>query len=97
MYTNYNIPQNRYNNARNYRVSNNYQPSTSMNYPNNQIYNDGDRFFGGGFLGPLLLGGVGGYLLGRPNYGYNQGPIPVYFPPQQMPYYPPYSNTNIYY
>ena len=89
MYTNYNIPQNRY-----YKLGNYYRssPTTTTTY-----YQDGDRFFGGGFLAPFLLGGVGGYLLGRPNY--QQGPIPVYFPPQSMPYpYPPYSsNTNIYY
>lgn len=86
MYTNYNIPQNRNNYQNNYK-----------NYPTTTYYNNGDRFIGGGFLAPFLLGGVGGYLVGRPNYN-NQGPIPVYFPPNQpMPYYPPYSNTNIYY
>lgn len=82
MYTSYNIPQNSNNYQRNYR---NYQTT---------YYNNGDRFIGGGFLAPFLLGGVGGYLVGRPNY--NNQPIPVYFPPNQ-PYYPPYSNTNIYY
>lgn len=95
MYTNYNIPQNR-----NYKPTNYYRGQslgTTTTY-----YNDGDRFFGGGFLAPFLLGGVGGYLIGRPNQnsGYQQGPIPVYFPPQPAPYpYPmPYSsNTNIYY
>ena len=86
MYTNYNIPQNRNNYQKNYK-----------NYPTTTYYNNGDRFIGGGFLAPFLLGGVGGYLVGRPNYN-NQGPIPLYFPPnQQMPYYPPYFNTNIYY
>lgn len=89
MYTNYNIPQNRYYKPENYYRS---SPTTTTTY-----YQDEDRFFGGGFLAPFLLGGVGGYLLGRPNY--QQGPIPVYFPSQPMPYpYPPYSsNTNIYY
>ena len=91
MYTNYNIPQNKCNYQRNYRDSN---YGMNYNYPTT-YYNSGDRFIGGGFLGPFLLGGVGGYLLGRPNYP--QGPIPVYFPPQPMPYYPPYFNTNIYY
>ena len=86
MYTNYNIPQNRNNYQKNYK-----------NYPTTTYYNNVDRFIGGGFLAPFLLGGVGGYLVGRPNYN-NQGPIPVYFPPNQpMPYYPPYFNTNIYY
>ena len=44
-----------------------------------------DRFFGGGFLGPFILGGVGGYLLGRPNY-YNNGPIPVIISNRPYPY-----------
>lgn len=95
MYTNYNIPQNKCNYQRNYRNSgNSFDYGMNYNYPTT-YYNNGDRFIGGGFLAPFLLGGVGGYLLGRPNY--QQGPIPVYFPPQPMPHYPPYSNTNIYY
>ena len=102
MYTNNNIPQKRYYKPGNYQTSGtNY--TTSGNYmPTTTVYHDGDRFIGGGFWGPLLLGGVGGYLIGGANnngFGNNnQGPIPVYFPPQGMPYpYPPYSNTNIYY
>ena len=80
MYTNYNIPRNNGFNQRNFNNSYNYRrPPMRPNFDND------DRFFGGGFLGPFLLGGVGGYLLGRPNY---QGPIPVYFP-QGRPY-PPY-------
>lgn len=85
MYTNYNIPQKSYYKPGNFKNTNNYP----MNY------NSDDRFFGG-FLAPFLLGGVGGYVLGRPNYNnnYNNGLIPVYFPPNQPV---PYSNTNIYY
>ena len=82
MYTNYNIPQNGNFNQRNFTSSYNLRrPPIRPNFDNN------DRFLGGGFLGPFLLGGVGGYLLGRPNY---QGPIPVYFPqgrPYPIPYY----------
>ena len=81
---NYNIPQNK-----------RYYPNNFRRPPINP--ND-DRFFGGGFLGPFLLGGVGGYLLGRPNYNYN-GPIPVYFP-NGVPYQPypmPYYQSNYYY
>lgn len=106
MYTNYNIPQkccskpqtyNNFTNSHMYSHST-YQPTNSYQ-TTSSYYNDGDRFIGGGFLGPLLLGGVGGYLLGRPNYGpnYGPGPIPVYFPPSPPPYPVPYSNTNIYY
>ena len=81
----------------NFFVSHHLQIYNYKNYPTTTYYNNGDRFIGGGFLAPFLLGGVGGYLVGRPNYN-NQGPIPVYFPPNQpMPYYPPYFNTNIYY
>lgn len=80
MYTNYNIPQNRNFNQRNFS-------NQELSYGRPSVrphYSDGDRFIGGGFLGPFLLGGVGGYLLGRPNY---QGPIPVFFP-QGRPYQP---------
>lgn len=45
--------------------------------------NDGDRFIGGGFFGPFILGGLTGGLIAnsRPNY-------PVYYAP--YPYYQPY-------
>lgn len=86
MYSNYNIPQNRQYNSRNF----NRYPQRPPIRPN---FNNDDRFFGGGFLGPFLLGGVGGYLLGRPNY--QQGPIPVFFPNQ--PYPIPYYTNNYYY
>ncbi|MBQ8192886.1 MAG: hypothetical protein IJZ46_02310 [Bacilli bacterium] len=36
----------------------------------------GNRFFGGGFLGPFILGGITGGLL-APNFG-----------PRPVPYYP---------
>ena len=104
MYTNYNIPQNSCCKPGNYTSSQNYVPmnysTTSYSSPTygTTSYSDGDRFIGGGFLAPFLLGGVGGYLLGRPNYNnFGPGPIPVYFPPSPPPYPVPYSNTNIYY
>lgn len=53
----------------------------------NMYYNQNDnRLIGGGFIGPLLLGGVAGYALGtgRPNY----------YP---RPYYPMYYNNYYYY
>ena len=83
MYTNYNIPPNKNFNSRIY------------NRPQNIIkpnFNDQDRFFGS-FLGPFILGGVGGYLLGRPNYP--NGPIPVIF--SNQPYPVPYYNNYYYY
>ena len=48
--------------------------------------NDGDRFFGGGFFGPFILGGLTGGLIAnsRPNYPMYYAPYPYY---QPYPYY----------
>lgn len=72
MNTNNNIPQN-FSNMQNF--SN--RPNRRPNFNNN-----GDRFFGGGFFGPFILGGITGGLIAnsRPNY-------PMYYP---YPYYRPY-------
>lgn len=62
----------------------------------NSFNNSNDRFVGGGFLGPFLLGGItgglaaplfygGGYSYGRPNYYYNNYYYP--YPPTYGPYY----------
>ena len=85
---NYNIPQSGNFNQRNFTSYQNRQ--TPPIRPN---FDSGDRFIGGGFLGPFLLGGVGGYLLGRPNYN---GPIPVYFS-GPIPPYRPYYGQNFFY
>ena len=55
-----------------------------------------DRFFGGGFLGPFILGGLTGGLLAN-NRPYNYYPPVVYYPPIpiQTPYYT--SNNSYYY
>ena len=69
-------------------------------YSNNIMYNynrniprggfglnrrNNDRFIGGGFAVPFILGGITGGLLSRPNFG---GPYPVPSPyPVPMPYY----------
>ena len=70
MYNNNNIPQNYQ--SMQMRRTNRYNNS-----------NNGDRFFGGGFFGPFILGGLTGGLIAnsRPNY-------PVYYTP--YPYYQPY-------
>ena len=58
--------------------------------------NNGDRFVGGGFLAPFLLGGITGGLLAPSFY-----PRPIYYPP--VPYYYPrpypiaYTQNQIYY
>lgn len=45
-----------------------------------------NRFVGGGFLGPFLLGGITGGLLAGPRpYPYPIYPAP--FPPQPYPFY----------
>lgn len=68
---------------------NNYRP-----YPIKRP-NNGDRFIGGGFLGPFILGGITGGLLAptfnRPYYP----PMPVYPVPYPGPY--PVYQSNIYY
>lgn len=62
----------------------------NFNQPMNQPYYNmnGDRFIGGGFLAPFLLGGITGGLLApafypKPIYGPVYGPMPAY----PVPYY----------
>ena len=50
-------------------------------YQNYNQVNNGDRFIGGGFLGPFILGGITGGLL-----------APAFY--QSRPYY---NNYNYYY
>jgi hypothetical protein len=75
MYNN-NIPQNN-NNMQNYN-----RPNHHMN-----LGNSNDRFLGGGFFGPFILGGLTGGLIAnsRPNYPIYYSPYPYYGP---YPYYP---------
>lgn len=47
----------------------------------------GNRFIGGGFFGPFLLGGITGGLLAPAFY---PRPYPVYPAPAPYPPYPPY-------
>lgn len=48
----------------------------------------GDRFIGGGFLGPFILGGITGGLLAPSFYPRPVGyPVPI---PPPYPGYPPY-------
>ena len=77
-----------YNNLR--QPVNNMYARSMNNKMNNNMYNSGDRFFGG-FVAPLLLGGVAGYAIGnnRPNYypyPYPY-PAPVYYNNYYYPYY----------
>lgn len=70
----------------NYRTN---QPINTYNHPYSSTNND-ERFIGGGFLGPFVLGGITGGLLApafypRPNYG--PGPMYCPYPPCYGPYY----------
>ena len=73
--------------------SNNYVKQYDFRRP---IKVNDDRFIGGGFLAPFLLGGITGGLLAPAFY-----PRPIYGPPVYGPYpvYPvPYNqNQYIYY
>lgn len=64
-----------YNNIYNRRSQNNY-------------YHSNDRFIGGGFLGPFILGGITGGLLAPAFYPSPLPPRP--FPPYPYPYPYPY-------
>ena len=50
---------------------------------NYRVYNrPQDRFIGGGFLGPFILGGITGALV-SPSFN-----RPIYYPYPPYPYYP---------
>ena len=75
-----------YNSYQNQRNFNNYRRPYKPNQNNN------DRFIGGGFLGPFLLGGVTGGLVAPLFYGgYNNRPYyNNYYYPYPYPVYGPY-------
>lgn len=50
-------------------------------------FNNQNRFLGGGFLGPFLLGGITGGLVAPYFY---QRPYPNYYPVYPYPYRPYY-------
>ena len=57
----------------------------------NRPYRNNDRFIGGGFLGPFLLGGVTGGLVAPLFYGgYNNRPYYNNYYYYPYPYYGPY-------
>lgn len=62
------------------------------------INNNDQRFIGGGFIAPLLLGGVAGYAIGNTNNNNNNYGRPTYFYPYyQQPFYPNNYSNNYYY
>ena len=69
---------------------NSYQ--NPRNFKNFQTRPNDDRFIGGGFLGPFLLGGVTGGLVAPLFYGGYNRPYynNYYYYPYPSPYYRPY-------
>ena len=70
----------------------NYQPYSNdlRRYPmrpNRPINPNNNRFFGGGFLGPFILGGITGGLLAPNFYPRPYPPYPPYPPPMPPIYY----------
>ena len=71
---------------------NSYQIPRNLNKPNYRPNQNNDRFIGGGFAVPFLLGGITGGLVSplfyggynRPYYNYN------YYYPYPYPPYRPY-------
>ena len=63
----------------------NYNSYQGSIYTPARDINDNDERFIGGFVGPLLLGGVAGYAIGQNSW--NNYPRPMVFYPQQY-YYP---------
>ena len=63
----------------------NYNSYQGSIYTPARDINSNDERFVGGFVGPLLLGGVAGYALGQTNYN-----RPYMFYTQPYPYYPYY-------
>ena len=62
---------------------NNNIPQYQRNMQKNKNQHNGDRFIGGGFFGPFILGGITGGLIANSRYNY-----PMYYTP--YPYYGPY-------
>lgn len=69
----------------NYNMNFNNPSKPFNNYPNRPPYND-NRFIGGGFLGPFILGGLTGGLVAPFFYGNNR-PNYNYYYPYPSPYY----------
>ena len=69
-------------------MNNNNIPQYGQKIQKNYYQNtNDDRFIGGGFFGPFILGGFTGGLIAnsRPNYPMYYAPYPYYGP---YPYYP---------
>lgn len=63
------------------------KPPYNQNIPNYNVSNN-DRFIGGGFLGPFILGGLTGGLVAPLFYGNNRPNYNYYYPyPYPTTYY----------
>lgn len=67
-----------------------YNSYQSNRYFNTPVYRNDDRFFGGAFLGPFLLGGITGGLV-SPLFFNNRPCCPNNY------YYYPYPSNNYFY
>ncbi|MCI8568055.1 MAG: hypothetical protein HFG48_01905 [Bacilli bacterium] len=67
-------------------------PNMNRNMRNSYNYNNQDRFFGTGFIAPLLIGGIAGYAIGNNNHPNNFYQYPVFIPNN-----PTYFNNNFIY
>lgn len=83
--------------------SNYNMPNYRTNMPR-RGFNRNDRFIGGGFIAPFLLGGITGGLLARPNnfggnyYAPYPYPVPVPYPyNNNYSTYPTYTENYYYY
>ena len=82
-------------NPNNFNYNYNFPMNQMPNFQPKQNINQDERFIGGGFAFPFLLGGVtgaaiapaffGGYNNNRPPYYYNN--YYYYYPPYYQPYY----------
>lgn len=80
--------------------SNYIMPNYQTNMPRRGfgLRNNNDRFFGGGFAVPFILGGITGSLLARPNNFYGgYSSYPVFIPFAVNTPYPTYTENYYYY
>ena len=76
-----------------------YRNSRNSGPRNQGNLNQDDRFFGGGIIAPLLIGGIAGYAIGNNQNDYPYGGGfggPIVGPIYPQPYYPTYYNSYYY-
>ena len=71
----------------NYNYNMNYKLPNNPPFNNQYRPNNNDRFIGGGFLGPFILGGLTGGLVAPFFYGNNRPNYNYYYPYPTTYYY----------